>query len=212
MRALWAERLERRFGGWEFEHLASFLTAMNGAVFLLSLLRPEFPALLGLDPQAMLRGELWRALTFLFVPPAISPFWMLFWLYLFFLYARALEEAWGHFHFNLFYLLGALSVLLASLATGTSFSNVPLNTSLFLAFSALFPETELLFFFVLPVQVRLLGLLAWAALLWTLLTGPLIAKANVASGVLNYALFFGPAHWSWLKPRLKAWLGRASKP
>lgn len=205
MRALWADRLERRLGGWEIEHLSSFLTAMNAAVFVMSLLRPEFPARLVLDPGAMLRGELWRALTFLFVPPAISPLWMLFWLYLFFLYARSLEEAWGHFRFNLFYLAGALSVLLASLAAGASLSNIPLNTSLFLAFAALFPETELLLFFVLPVQARLLGYLAWAALLWTLLTGSMLARVNVAAGIANYLLFFGPGHWSWLKPRLRSW-------
>ncbi|MFA6029073.1 MAG: Rhomboid family protein [Elusimicrobiota bacterium] len=199
----WIGRLERRLGPWALENLGLFIVAMNAAVWALSLVKPDFPSLLALDPALLVSGQPWRALTFLFVPPTTHPVWMLLWLYLLFVYAGALEREWGDFRFNLFYLLGALALLGASLATGRGLSNMPLNASIFLAFAALFPDFELLLFFVLPVKVKWLAAFAWAGILWTLLAGSWDSRLTTAAGILNYAVFFGPAHARDLRGRLR---------
>ena len=41
-------------------------------------------------------------------------------------------------------------------------SNLPLYTTLFLAFASLFPDFELLLFFILPVKVKYLGWVIYA--------------------------------------------------
>lgn len=195
----WLGRAERRFGDWAMPQLSTFIVAMNAAVYVLSTIRPEFLDVLALEPALVLRGEVWRVFTFLFIPPAMAPVWMLFWLYLLFVYARALEQEWGDFRFNVYYGLGAAATAAASLATGSGLSNVPLNTSIFLAFAALYPDFQLLLFFILPVKVRWLAWLAWAGLAWTFLVGGWRLRVGLAAGLFPYFLFFGSKHWQDLK-------------
>ena len=66
----WTDFLEERFGRWSVPHLVRGLVAMNAASWLLNLASPGFLAILKLEPTLILQGEWWRALTFIFVPPA----------------------------------------------------------------------------------------------------------------------------------------------
>lgn len=199
MAARWIDSLEKKAADWAMPGLAAFLVAANGAVGLLSALKPEFPARLSLEPQSILQGEVWRLATFLIVPPALEPMWMLFWLLMLFSILRALENAWGDFRFNLFTLLGAAFVCAYAMITGLPASDTALLTSFFLAFARLFPELEVLVFFVLPVKVRWLGRVAWAMIFLQFLTGGLLAKVHVLAGLGNYLVFFGDDHWMDLK-------------
>jgi len=195
----WFDRLEGRLGGWCIPGLAALIVGMNAAVWALSLLKPEFPDLLALVPGAVLAGQWWRVATFLFIPPAGSPLFVFLWLWLMFTYASALESEWGDFRFNLFYLIGAGSTVLASLALGVGLSNVPLNTTLFLAFARLYPNVELMFFFVLPVRVKWLAALAWLGIAAALLFSGSAGRLAIASGLVNYFVFFGADHWEELE-------------
>ncbi len=201
----WLGRLETRLGDWAFPQLALFIVAMNAAVYVLSMLRPEFTALLDLEPALILKGQVWRLFTFLFIPPAMRPIWMFFWLYLIFIYAQRLESEWGDFKFNVFYGVGALATIAASLMLGVGLSNMPLNTTIFLAFAALDPDFELLLFFVLPVKVKYLAWLAWAAVAFAFIFGGWGTRLALAAGTVNYFLFFGGQHWAdfkfWLQVR-----------
>lgn len=203
----WIDRLERRFGSWSLPDLPLFIVAMNAAIYVLAHLKPAFPQLLSLDPGRILAGEVWRLVTYLFIPPLIGPLLLFFWLYLLFVYAQALEAEWGEFRFNLYYALGAAATAAAALAGGAAFpnANVPVNASLFLAFAALYPDFELLLFFVLPVKVKWLALLAWLGLAWSFLGGGWLTRLALAAGLANYAVFFGPRHWQdfrfWLQVR-----------
>jgi hypothetical protein len=200
-----AAALEKRLGWAAIDNLGLFLAAMNAAVWGLSLLKPEFPSRLVLDASALRSGELWRALTFLFVPPPLSPLFMLLWLYLLFIFARALEHAWGAFRFNLYYGLGAASLLAAALLGGVSPDNQLLNASVFLAFAALHPDSEMLLFFILPVKARWLAAAAWGILFWTLITASRPARLAALAGVANYAVFFGPGHLRALRDLWRSW-------
>lgn len=205
----WLDRLERRCGHWAVPQLASFLVGMNAVVWVLGALRPAFPGLLRLDPALALGGQPWRLFTFLFLPPAaLGPVGAFLWLYLLFTYATALERAWGDFRFNLYYGCGALATAAASLALGEGLSNLTLNASLFLAFAELYPDFELLLFFVLPVKVRWLAWLFWAGAAWGALAGGTNAFWGLAAGLCNYALFFGPGRWEDARLAARRWLWR----
>ena len=116
--------------------------------------QPAFAERLYLVPEAIYHGEWWRLVTFLFIPPLeTSPLFILFWLYLLYYYSQALEHEWGDFRFCLFYLVGALATIIASLfIVHTGLSNVWLNTTLILAFATLFPDFQLLILFIIPRQ------------------------------------------------------------
>jgi hypothetical protein len=151
-----------------------------------------------------MQGQLWRLVSFLLMPPAISPLWLFFWLILFYLYARALEAFWGEFKFTVFCAIGAAATALAAILLGESLSNVPFNTSLFLAFARLNPDFEILLFFVLPVKMRWVAAAVWALALLNLLAGDAAQRWAIAAGLANYLIFFGPSHWR----DLSFWLRR----
>lgn len=200
----WFDRLERRLGFLSIPGLASFLVGMNAIVWVMTMLRPDFPPRLMLFPDAILAGQVWRAATFAFVPPLMGPLWMIFWLMLLYTYASALEQEWGDFRFNLFYGAGAFATVAASMVSGWPLSNLTLNASLFLAFAALYPDFQIMLFFVLPVRVRWLAAFTAVGLVWIFLTRGPAARWEVASGTLNYFLFFGGDHLR----ALRQWLRR----
>jgi membrane associated rhomboid family serine protease len=192
----WMDKLERNFGDWSIPQFPLFIAAANGLIYLLDLLHPGFAYRLLLDPAAVHAGEWWRIVTFLFVPPRWSPIGMAIWLYLLYQYSTALENEWGEFRFCFFYLVGALATMLGALFIAhDTISNVPLNTTLFLAFAALFPDFELLLFFFLPVKVKYMAWGVWLMMGWHFLWGGFVTRVAIGTSLLNYAIFFGPELW-----------------
>ena len=116
--------------------------------------------------QRIREGEVWRLVTFLFLPmTGTRDFFVLFNLYFAWWIGSSLEEHWGTFKFNVYYFIGALGTIVAALIAGPQ-GNLYLNLSLVLALAAVFPDVTILFFFVVPIQVKWLGLLTAAFLFW----------------------------------------------
>ena len=199
MDGAWVDRLERRLGFLSVPGLPGLLTAMTAAAALLAGAKPEFVAALALDPEALLRGQVWRAFTFLIVPPAMGLLWMLLWLAMIFACLSALEAAWGEFKLTVFIVIGALMSTAAALAAGAVGDNGPVHLSSFLAFARLAPEREILVMFVFPVKLRWIAAVAAALTAIQLLGGDAASRARLLGGLSAYLLFFGPGHWQDLK-------------
>ena len=101
-------RLERRFGRYAIHNLISVVVGGMAIVWVLSLLKPEFQERLWLDIGAVRHGQVWRLVTFLFIPPPSKPMWVIINLYFTWWVGSSLEQRWGPFKFNVYYLLGAL--------------------------------------------------------------------------------------------------------
>ena len=96
-----------RFG---IPDLMRWIVIGNVAVYVLMLLtmRADANALafLYLDGGKVLRGEIWRIITFIFVPASSSPFWLAISLYFYYWIGTSLERQWGTARFNLYYWSG----------------------------------------------------------------------------------------------------------
>src|SRR5436190_19958396 len=110
----WLDRLERRFGNWSIPQFPIFVAAANGTIYLLGLFNPLFVGKLLLDTDAVRAGEVWRLVTFLFVPPQMNPLWMALALYTLYSFSQALENEWGEFKLCFFYLVGALATIVVA--------------------------------------------------------------------------------------------------
>jgi hypothetical protein len=188
-------QLERRFGRHAPTGLTLYLVGLQGLVYLLLQIRPDFAGALVLSLPALAAGEVWRLVTFLFLPWSVGggplgPIWMIFALLMLHTIGTALEAAWGSFRFDAFLFVGALATILSSLFFG-SVTNEYLLTSLWLAFAVEFPDYEILLFFVLPVKMKWLGLLSGAFLLYELFAAPLPMKAGVLVAMGAFFLFCG---------------------
>lgn len=189
----WLDKLERKFGRFAIRGLMTYIIGFTGFAFILIKLDYSYLGKLTLIPSAVLRGEVWRLITYIFIPDTFDILWIIITLYLYYMIGNQLEHEWGSFKFNVYYLVGMLGTTIAVLLTGGSGTARYLNLSLFLAFAYLYPNYELLIFFVLPVKVKYLAWLDFGYIALTvLLPGiPLSAKAAALVSIVNYFIFFG---------------------
>jgi len=186
-------RLERKIGRYALPNLIAYVVAGMAIVWVLSLARPELLRYLVLDMDAVRRGEVWRLVTFLFIPRAMSPIWVLISLYFTWWIGSSLEEHWGPFKLNAFYLVGALGTVAAAVLTRPQ-TNFWLHTSLFLAFATVFPDAQIMLMLILPIRAKWLGLLSAVGIGIAFVGNDWPARAAIGAAVGNYLLFFG-GHW-----------------
>ena len=188
-------RLERRYGRYAPSGIILWLVGLSGAVYLLLWARPDLMQAFVLDRDALARGEVWRLVTFLFLPwetgrGAFGPVFLFFALWFLYTIGTSLEAQWGALRFDLYYLVGALGTVVAALIVG-SITNEYLNLSLLLAFAVEFPDFEILLFLILPLKMKWAGLLGAVGAIWILLTGSPRAKVGVLVALVNFLLFCG---------------------
>lgn len=188
----WLYKLERRFGRFGIPNLMLYVAAGQAIVWLVVMFA-YYPLyfLLGLSRAGLFSGQVWRLITFVFLPPlTTNPIYVALEIYLLYWLGSALERTWGSFKFTVYFLLGVLGAWLGCLITGSA-GNVSLYYSLFFAFAYLFPEVRLLFFFVLPVKVKWLGWVSAALYLVQWIVAPLDQKLAMLAGLLGFWVFFG---------------------
>lgn len=142
------------------------------------------------DRSRILEGQLWRLVTFLFIPDNIHILFVALEIYLYHLFGSALEREWGSFRFDAYYLLGALCCIASGFITGYT-TNTYLNLGLFLAYALFFPNKELLVFFIIPVKVKWLALIDGLFLLVAFVLGGIEIKVLILFSLLNLLLFYG---------------------
>ncbi len=204
-------RLELRYGRYAISNLTLYIAAINLGVFLLNTFpqAPNMEMLLSLNPARIINNlEIWRIVSFIFIPENFSIIWILFSVYLLYMMGASLERYWGKFKLNVYYFVGMLGTILAAFITyifagGGQLTGYYLNMSLFLAYATLFPEQEFLIFFVLPVKVKYLGildaLLLIVGMIQSIQAGAWYNAVAILVAFINYFLFFGRDFINWIK-------------
>jgi len=186
------DRLERHLGRFAIPGLIRYVVAFNALAFLLGTLNPGYLEVLSLNSAEILKGEIWRIASWIFIPDITTFPWILLYLWATFWIGDLLEAEWGTFRLNAYYFLGMLLCILSAFIFGASFGNTFLNLSLFLALATLMPNMQILVFFILPLKLKWVALISLIGPLLILATGPLAAKMMVFVSLGNYLLFFGP--------------------
>ena len=183
--------------------LMRYIVGANAVIYLLSLFaRGGSLNFLCMDPASVLRGELWRIVTYVLLPTNGGIFLVIS-LFFYYWLGESLERLWGSTKFTVYYvsgtLLTALASLLAYLIDGISvpvYGAVYVNTALFLAFALNYPDAMVNIYFIIPVKMKWLAALegilyalsvvtAIAARMWGQALMPIVA-------LLNLFVFFTP--------------------
>lgn len=162
-------------------------------------------ALLFFFQPSIFRGEIWRLITFVFVPitgdfgfldfriPGTSLFMVAVSAYFYYWIGSTLEREWGTARFNCFYLFGMLLNIIYGLIFGIASIHY-VNLSMLFAFAVLFPDMQILFMMILPMKVKWLAWIDAALFIWNIIQSlraglwlwaflPLVA-------ILNFFIFF----------------------
>lgn len=192
--------LENRFGRHAIPGLVTILAWFQVAVWILIQIRPAFADTLDLERSLVLHGEVWRLITWVFIPSTFSPIWLLFAVMLMMMFSEALDRAWGPFRVNLYVFGGILFMILGAMVFNSPPLGLTLYTSIFLAFAVIAPNFEILVFFILPVKMKWLALLAGAGLLLNFIDTPHM-RLPILFSLLNFFIAFGPGFLKHLKHR-----------
>lgn len=193
MRESLLEKLQRKLGRYAIPNLMLYIVAGMAVVFVVDMVVAPvtgFSAsrVMMFSRDAILHGQIWRLITFIFIPPSSSVLFIIFSLYFYWMIGTGLQQQWGSFRFNLFYLCGVVGSVIAGFIMGVT-TNTYLNMSLFLAFALIYPEFEVLLF-ILPVKIKWLALADAVMLLLMFLTGTWADRLALAMSMANLALFF----------------------
>ncbi len=194
------DKLERKFGRYAIHNLMYYIIILYALGYvILKFARPFYYAYLSLDPAAILHGQIWRIVTFIIYPPDTSLIFFLFSMYLYYMIGRVLESQWGAFRFNLYFFSGVLLHVIAAFisyyAFGSEiamfFGTYYLNFSLFLAYAALYPDTQFLLFFIIPIKAKWLGIIEGIYFGLTIAAGFLTPYLpdSVIFGFVNMGIF-----------------------
>lgn len=204
----WIKWLEKRIPFIALENMALYLIVLQVFGFLVVQLNPTAFGQLTLNPVMILQGEVWRLFTFLAIPMSGNIFFMLIFLYMLYFFVNSLESQWGAFKVTLYLLIATLFTILFSFLFNyevTTFWHI--ETSLFLAVAMMFPNLELLLFFIIPVKMVYLAILTAVYILYMFIFE---ARDNLDRlyfffVYLNYILFFGLHHYE----QVRSWMRRS---
>jgi len=166
-----------------------YIVFVSAAIYVFSLMdrTGTLLPLLGFHPGLILRGQIWRLVTWVFLPLNDGFIFTALMLYFYYFIGNSLEREWGTSKFTVFYIFGvvlnivygfvmwfllkgSISSLYQNEYLVNSFLNdywfrymwlSPnyLNLSMFFAFAALFPDHRVLLFFFIPIKMKWLALI-----------------------------------------------------
>jgi membrane associated rhomboid family serine protease len=195
------DKLERRFGFIAIPGLIRAVVALNALVFGLVLMNKGFDSYLALDIARIRAGEVWRLVTYIFVPQMANVLFVAVALWFLWFIGDGLERAWGPFRLTLYFLVGMIGTTVAAVLSNSQFSSQMLLTTLFFAFAHFYPEEIIYVFFVLPLKIKWIAWIYGAYLLLGFVTQSNSYRMALIAALGNYLIFFGPGVIQQLRQR-----------
>jgi uncharacterized membrane protein YeaQ/YmgE (transglycosylase-associated protein family) len=198
-------KLERKFGRYAIPNLTMYLVVSYVIGYVLSLIGGNILYFIALEPTLILRGQVWRLVTWLIMPPGFSNIFIMFlMLFIYYQFGTILEKTWGVFRYNLYIFSGIiLTIIGAFLAKfilnalgmtflSMSYSTYYIATSIFLAVAAMYPEMEVRLYFIIPIKFKWAALIDVAFLVYACMsaakTGSVSIVVMIVASLLNLAL------------------------
>ncbi|HJB83567.1 MAG TPA: rhomboid family intramembrane serine protease [Candidatus Mediterraneibacter intestinavium] len=202
----WLDKLERKIGRYAIPNLTVYLLAGYVIGYGIIYLMPNMIGWLTLEPALILRGQVWRIISWVLIPPTTNLISLFFLVLLYYSLGTALERTWGTFRYNVYIFSGILFTVIAvfilygvfffmygaevSLSSIGLVSTNYITMSIFLAFAAIYPDMEVMLYFVLPIKMKWMAIVYAAMALYYFITGGIVSRVAIAASLLNFVIFF----------------------
>ncbi len=150
------------------------------------------------SPYHILRGEVWRLVTFIIIPNSTGILALIF-FYFYYMIGRTVEAQWGPGKFTIYFFSGVLlTVIYGFLVYFIFHVNLGVSAefiylSLFFTFATLYPDMQVLLFFIIPLKIKWLAIVDALFFLYSVVTTSFPANLLPLVAVLNFLLFCGSA-------------------
>lgn len=202
----WLDKLERKLGRFAIPNLTVYLLIGYVIGFGVMYLMPEMVGYLTLEPALILRGQVWRLISWVLIPPATNLISLVFLVLLYYSLGTALERTWGSFRYNVYIFSGLLFTVLAVFGLYAFYYfrygvEVPLSVigligtnyitmSIFLAFAAIYPNMEVMLYFILPIKMKWMALVYVVLAGYDFINGGIGIRVAIGASLLNFVIFF----------------------
>lgn len=193
------DKLERKFPFLSFPNLNLYMVIIFLVGLVINMINPSFYFLyLSLNVGAVLNGQIWRLITFIFYPITSSGYIILslLMIYVYYSITKTLVMMWGNFKFNLYLFIGYISQIVAAFATYFILKRpvifVPSYTvfSLIMAFALTFPDAYFMIYFLIPIKAKYIAYLEIAFYIWMFLGSGIEDRIAIACSAINVIVFF----------------------
>lgn len=193
-------KMERKFGRFALSNLSLYIIITYAAGYMLELLAPNILPYLTLEPAYILRGQIWRLVSWLLIPPGTLDLFTIITLFFYYSIGSTLERTWGTFRYNVYIFSGILMTIVGSFILyfllggnvlfGGLFSTYYISMSIFLAFSATYPDMQVLFMMIIPLKIKWLGYAYVLLLAWDMIRSGWVIRVVIICSLLNFIIFF----------------------
>ena len=112
------DRLERKIGKYAIPNLTRYiiLSYVIGYIlyFLDAYLDTNIINWISLNPQLIMRGQVWRIVSWLITPPAQLSVFSVIMLFCYYQLGTVLERTWGAFRYNMYIAIGLIMTIAGS--------------------------------------------------------------------------------------------------
>ena len=194
-----------RFG---ISNLMLYIVIGNVAIWLFDMMNTSSVSLYQLlyfSPYHILQGEVWRVFTFALLPNSDGMFALLM-FYFYYMIGNTVEREWGTAKFNIYFFMGLLLTIAYGFViyfiTGINYAITAyyIYMSLFFTFATLYPDMQVLLFFVIPLKMKWLAIVDGVLFFFGVIGTPFPGNLLPVVAVLNYLLFCGEWLFGYLKP------------
>ena len=196
----WLDKMERRFGRYAIRNLTMYLLAGYAIGYLLSFTMPQLLTYFTLEPAQILKGQVWRLLSWVIIPPNDNIIFVIFMMLLYYSLGNTLESYWGAFRYNVYIFSGILFTVIGAFIVngliggitgfGSLYSTYYINMSIFLACASIMPDYQLLLYGIIPIKMKWLAVLDVVLLAVDAVQGGLIIRIVIIASLLNFIIFF----------------------
>ena len=194
------ERFCARHPNFGIPNLMRYIAIGSGIFWIVGLINPVLLSYMAFSPYAIFHGQIWRLVTFLLYPPNTG-YLALIAVYFYYWIGTNLENVWGTGAFTIYFFSGAILTALFGVLVYLLFGiSVPLTAeyiylAMFFAFAVLFPDMEVLLFFILPVKIKYLAILDAVFFVLSIFTYSFPMNLLPVVATLNFLIFCGGELW-----------------
>ena len=212
------DKLERKFGRFGIPNLTIYMIVCYVIGYALMIVNPGILNWLSLEPAYILRGQVWRLVTWVLYPPSTSGVLWFAIAVLFFYYpiGTSLERTIGTFKYTLYILSGVIFTILGAfilyfllggnVLVGNVFSTYYISLSTFLAYAMCYPDMQVLLRFIIPVKMKWMAIFYVVIVVYEMIqyimAGAWYLVIPIVASLLNFIIFyFGTKDFSRYNPK-----------
>ena len=212
------DKLERKFGRFGIPNLTIYMIVCYVIGYALMIVNPGMLNWLSLEPAYILRGQVWRLVTWVLYPPSTSGVLWFAIAVLFFYYpiGTSLERTIGTFKYTLYILSGVIFTILGAfilyfllgghVLVGNVFSTYYISLSTFLAYAMCYPDMQVLLMFIIPVKMKWMAIFYVVIVVYEMIqyvmAGAWYLVIPIVASLLNFIIFyFGTKDFSRYNPK-----------